>query len=77
MMNRIERAAFRRSETSDDREKILSFEETREYLGVSAPTLRRFLTTGKIKGTKIGRRWFVLDSALKIAIDPSREIPLN
>ena len=45
-------------------EKLLSTEEIAEGLGVQVDTVQRWLSSGKLKGTKIGRLWRVREEDL-------------
>lgn len=76
-MNRIERARNSTQRVVIDRDKIYSFDETRSIMSVSAPTLRRYLSLGKVVGKKIGGKWFITGNALIIALDPFAEKRLN
>lgn len=73
-MNRIERAKL----TFDEENvAVFSFSQTCKILHVSAPTLRKYLTTGAIVGRKIGATWFITGDAIKNALDPTGKIRWN
>lgn len=76
-MNRIERARTLFMRVPIDREKIYSFNEASVILGVTRPTLTRYLTSGKVNGKKIGGKWFITGESINIALDPTTEKRLN
>jgi excisionase family DNA binding protein len=43
---------------------VLTTDEAIQYLKVSKPTLLRHIHQGKIKATKVGRSWRILQSEL-------------
>lgn len=45
---------------------VLSVDDLVKTLGVHAKTVRRWAKLGKIKGKKIGRRWFFSKDVIKI-----------
>jgi len=44
---------------------LFDLDELTKKLKVSERTLRNYLTTGELKGRKVGRRWYVTEQALK------------
>ncbi|OGP71450.1 MAG: hypothetical protein A2W09_05780 [Deltaproteobacteria bacterium RBG_16_50_11] len=46
------------------RDKVLTTGEAIEYLKISKPTFLRYIHLGRIKATKAGRGWRVLQSEL-------------
>ncbi|PKM47876.1 MAG: DNA-binding protein [Firmicutes bacterium HGW-Firmicutes-8] len=46
-------------------EQLFNIEEVAEILGVKAETVRTWLRSGKIKGTKLGKLWRVKESELQ------------
>lgn len=45
---------------------VLLVEDVVKILGVHAKTVRRWAKDGKIKGKKIGRRWFFSKDVIKV-----------
>lgn len=45
--------------------KLYSVDDLSEMLGVSKMTLRSYLRTGKLKGRKLGVRWFITEESLR------------
>lgn len=45
--------------------KLYSLKEISETLKVTEVTLRSYLTSGKLKGQKMGTRWFVTENNLR------------
>ncbi len=39
--------------------------EVCQMFNLTAPTVRKYLQTGKIKGTKFGVKWFVTEDSIK------------
>ena len=60
-----------------DRKDVYSPDEFAEVLGVPPTTVRRWLREGRIRGRKIGRRWFVPHSELEITINPPDPKPTD
>jgi len=58
-----------------DRKDVYSPDEFAELLGVPPTTVRRWLREGRIRGRKIGRRWFVPHSELEKTINPPEPEP--
>ena len=56
---------------------VYSPDEFAELLGVPPTTVRRWLREGRIRGRKIGRRWFVPHSELEKTINPPDPEPTN
>ncbi len=44
---------------------LLSIEETADYLGVSITTVRRMLTDGRLRGSRLGRVWRIPREAVQ------------
>lgn len=73
--------------------RLFSVAEVSEALNVTAPTIRRYLKEHKIKGRKVGCKWFVTEDSLRnffgvfpehmqelanVSVDPlQREFNLN
>jgi DNA binding domain, excisionase family len=55
--------------------KLYTLTEIETVLGVTHRTLLTYVTTGKLKATKIGGRWKVTKSALKEFIDAGNGTP--
>lgn len=73
-MIRIERAKQKSSsERIMRQDKLYSFDETRELLGVSAPTLRKYITTGAIEALKLGRKWIITSESIEAVVNPRRK----
>lgn len=54
--------------------KILSVPEFSEIIGTPETTIRRWLREGKLKGTRIGRKWLIpITEAEKIINPPDKE----
>ena len=45
--------------------KLYSLREISEALKVTEVTLRKYLNSGKLKGRKMGTRWFITEDNLK------------
>jgi len=45
--------------------KLYELKELTEKLGVTVITLRNYINEGKLKGRKMGGRWFVTEESLK------------
>ena len=54
--------------------KLYDVEELSEMLDVGEMTIRRYLRDGKLKGTKMARRWYVTEEALKAYFQPEPEV---
>lgn len=39
--------------------RLLNLEETAAYFGVSEHTMRNYLKSGRVRGFKVGLRWYV------------------
>ncbi len=76
-MNRIERAFQAQKKINGRSVSVFSFSKTCKILNVSAPTLRKYLTSGFIAGKKIGATWFITGDAIQTALDPIGENRLN
>ncbi len=50
--------------------KLYEVEELAEMLGVGAPTIRRYLREGQLKGRKLAKRWYVSEENLKEYFQP-------
>ena len=50
-------------------EKVYTTKEAAEHLRLEPRTVRKYLTSGIIKGVKIGNDWRILDSDLQAYID--------
>jgi len=50
-----------------------STEELSKILGITLPTLRKYIKSGKLKGKKIGGTWFVAESNLKKFLGNNKE----
>ena len=44
---------------------LYSVFDLEQMLGVQATTIRQYLRTGRIRGRKLGGRWFVSEDALR------------
>lgn len=49
---------------------LYEVEELAEMLGVGAPTIRRYLREGRLKGRKLAKRWYVSEENLKEYFNP-------
>ncbi len=49
---------------SQEEDTILTTQEACDYLRISRPTYLKYLHTGRIKATKMGKGWRVLKSEL-------------
>ena len=47
------------------KENLYTIEETAQMLQVSTDTVRRYYGKGKIVGVKIGRRYYISETALR------------
>lgn len=45
--------------------KLYTTEEISKILGINLRTAQIYIHNGKLKGQKIGRRWYVADETLK------------
>ncbi len=52
--------------------KIYSTEEAAEILGITPLTLQKWLRSGKINGSKIGRLWRLTDNDIHDCLDRGR-----
>ncbi|MGM0505592.1 MAG: helix-turn-helix domain-containing protein, partial [Bacteroidota bacterium] len=52
---------------------LYSIDDLHELLGVSKVTLRMYLREGKLRGRKLGVKWFVTEEALRDYFDGSPE----
>ena len=50
----------------------LSLDEALQYLGISRPTLFRWLQDGRLSGTRLGRKWRFERSHLDTLSQPDR-----
>lgn len=55
--------------------EVYSPDEFADRLKVPPTTVRRWLREGRIKGRKIGRRWFVPHSEIEKTINPPEPEP--
>ena len=46
-------------------ERLYVLKEAADYLGIKPATLREWLRTGKVKGSKVGRQWRLRESDLE------------
>jgi excisionase family DNA binding protein len=46
-------------------ERLFTSQEASAYLRIEPRTLNKFITTGKLVGSWIGRRWLVSESSLR------------
>jgi excisionase family DNA binding protein len=44
---------------------LFDIKELSQEIGITEVTLRKYLRKGKIRGKKIGTKWFVTEEALK------------
>lgn len=44
---------------------LFTVEELAELLGVQERTIREYLRDGRLKGRKVGRRWYVPEESLR------------
>jgi len=44
---------------------LFDIKELSQEIGITEVTLRKYLREGKIRGKKIGTKWFVTEEALK------------
>lgn len=49
----------------ENEKEVFSPDEVAEKLGVTVGTVRRWLRTGELKATKVGRKWFVAKPELE------------
>jgi excisionase family DNA binding protein len=50
-------------------EQMYTVEEAATQFHVSDQTVRQWLRTGKLKATKLGRRWLIAESAIKAKLE--------
>ena len=53
--------------------KLYSVSELSETLDINVQTVRKMFNTGKLKGRKMGRKWYVTEEALKQNFDGEDE----
>ena len=53
--------------------KLYSVSELSETLDINVQTVRKMFNTGKLKGRKMGRKWYVTEEALKQYFDGEDE----
>lgn len=51
----------------------MTLDEAVEFLGTSRPTFYRWLQDGKLRGTRIGRKWQFQRSELEALLQPADE----
>lgn len=56
---------------------LYSIDDLHELLGVSKVTLRMYLREGKLRGRKLGVKWFVAEAALRDYFDGSTHSPVS
>jgi excisionase family DNA binding protein len=49
--------------------KLFSVTELSETLNINIQTVRKLLNTGKLKGRKLARKWYVTETSLKQYFD--------
>jgi len=47
-----------------ERDSVLTTDEASEYLRISKPTFLKYIRVGRIRATKAGRGWRILESEL-------------
>jgi len=50
--------------------KLYSLEELSKTLEITTVTLRAYIKAGKLRGRKVGGRWFVSEDSLKTFFEP-------
>jgi len=55
-----------------DEQEVMTLDEASEFLKIHSNTLRSWLRQGKIRGSKIGRRWIFLKGDLVSLIKESQ-----
>ncbi|MEX2572987.1 MAG: helix-turn-helix domain-containing protein, partial [Balneolaceae bacterium] len=45
--------------------KLFSVDDLHEMLGISKMTIRAYLREGKLKGRKLGVKWFITEDSLR------------
>lgn len=55
---------------------LLSTQQVAEQLGVEKKTVLRYLHSGKLKGTRIGRDYRIAAGAVSALLDPPRQVPV-
>ncbi len=55
--------------------KMLTVEEVAAALHVSNQTAQRYVRTGKLPATKIGRRYLIPENAVEEMLEPTQEPP--
>lgn len=53
--------------------KLFSVDDLHDMLGISKMTLRAYLREGKLKGRKMGVKWFVTEDSLRSYFEGSEE----
>ena len=54
--------------------KTMTLDEAVEFLGTSRPTFYRWLHEGKLRGSRIGRKWQFQRSELEVLLQPIDEV---
>lgn len=45
--------------------ELYTVEELSELMGIQERTIREYLKSGQLKGRKLGKRWYISESALR------------